>query len=93
MNPGVFKKEGLKHLDRVIDICAKHGIYTVIDLHAAPGGQNPDWHSDSGINVALCESSLITVLTPVWVHKDFQDRAIKIWEELARVSTGSCVLF
>ena len=56
MNPRVFKKEGLKHLDRVIDIvrplamlrkrqankrmqCAKYGIYTVIDLHAAPGGE------------------------------------------------------
>lgn len=23
-------------------------------------------------------------LTPVWVHKDFQDRTILIWEELAR---------
>lgn len=55
MNPGVFKTEGLKHLDRVIDLCAKHGIYTVIDLHAAPGAQNLDWHSDGGNNQALCE--------------------------------------
>jgi aryl-phospho-beta-D-glucosidase BglC (GH1 family) len=55
MNPGKFKKSGLKHLDRVIDLCAKHGIYTVIDLHAAPGGQNPDWHCDTGYNHALCE--------------------------------------
>lgn len=55
MAPGVFKPEGLKHLDRVIDLCAKHGIYTVIDLHAAPGGQNVDWHADAGSNQALCE--------------------------------------
>lgn len=58
MNPRVFKKDGLKHLDRVIQIvcrsvqvtkpllltfmqCAKYGIYTVIDLHAAPGGMHP----------------------------------------------------
>jgi aryl-phospho-beta-D-glucosidase BglC (GH1 family) len=39
MNPRVFKAEGLKHLDRVIEICARYGIYTVIDLHAAPGGE------------------------------------------------------
>jgi hypothetical protein len=39
MNPRVFKTEGLKHLDRVIEICARYGIYTVIDLHAAPGGE------------------------------------------------------
>lgn len=58
MNPGVFKREGLKHLDRVIDLCAKHGIYTVIDLHAAPGGQNIDWHSDTGHNQALCKSQV-----------------------------------
>lgn len=57
MNPGVFKQEGLKHLDRVVALCAKYEIYTVIDLHAAPGGQNIDWHSDSGINKAMCESS------------------------------------
>lgn len=33
MNPRVLKAEGFKHLDRVIDICAKHGIYTILDLH------------------------------------------------------------
>jgi aryl-phospho-beta-D-glucosidase BglC (GH1 family) len=73
MAPGVFKKEGLKHLDRAVDLCAKHGIYTVIDLHAAPGAQNCDWHSDGGNNQAL-----------FWVHKDFQDRTVAIWEHLAR---------
>ncbi|GFZ47072.1 hypothetical protein JCM24511_04814 [Saitozyma sp. JCM 24511] len=73
MNPRVFKTEGLKHLDRVIEICARYGIYTVIDLHAAPGGQNMDWHSDAGNHQAL-----------FWEHKDFQDRTILIWEHLAR---------
>ena len=32
MNPRVIKEEGYKHLDRVIEICAKYKIYTVIDL-------------------------------------------------------------
>ncbi|WVF65296.1 hypothetical protein IAT40_000020 [Kwoniella sp. CBS 6097] len=73
MNPRAFKKEGLKHLDRVVDICAKHGIYTVIDLHAAPGGQNFDWHSDNATHKAL-----------FYEHKDFQDRTVLIWEHLAR---------
>ena len=39
LNPMVIKKSGFKHLDRVIDICTKHKIYTVIDLHALPGGR------------------------------------------------------
>ncbi|OAF56343.1 hypothetical protein VC83_06658 [Pseudogymnoascus destructans] len=31
MNPRVLKGEGFKHLDRVIDLCAKHDIYTILD--------------------------------------------------------------
>lgn len=73
MNPRVLKTEGFKHLDRVIDLCAKHGIYTILDLHTAPGGQNTDWHSDAGTHIAK-----------FWDHKDFQDRAIWLWVELAK---------
>lgn len=40
MNPRVLKEGGFKWLDRVIDLCAAEGIYTIIDLHAAAGGQN-----------------------------------------------------
>ena len=54
MNPRVLKVSGFKHLDRVIDACARHGIYTILDLHAAPGGQNTDWHSDHGSHIANC---------------------------------------
>jgi len=46
MSPGILKEQGFKHLDRVIDICAKHNIYTILDMHTVPGGQNPDWHSE-----------------------------------------------
>ncbi|KAI0364641.1 glycoside hydrolase [Pilatotrama ljubarskyi] len=73
MNPRVLKPEGFKHLDRVIDLCAKHGIYTILDLHTAPGGQNTDWHADAGTHIAN-----------FWNHKDFQDRVVWLWEELAK---------
>ncbi|OCB90596.1 glycoside hydrolase [Sanghuangporus baumii] len=72
MNPKVLKKEGFKHLDRVIDLCAKYGIYTIIDCHTAPGGQNTDWHSDAGTHIAN-----------FWIHKDFQDRLVWLWEQFA----------
>ncbi|GFZ50461.1 hypothetical protein JCM24511_08218 [Saitozyma sp. JCM 24511] len=65
LNPRVFKPSGLKHLDRVIDSCAKHGIYTIIDLHSAPGGRS-------------------SIYLAVYAHKDFQDRTVLIWEELAK---------
>ncbi|TFL00181.1 glycoside hydrolase family 5 protein [Pterulicium gracile] len=78
MNPRVLKTEGFKHLDRVIDLCAKHGIYTIIDLHTAPGGQNTDWHADHGGHIAN-----------FWNHKDFQDRVVWLWEELAKHYAGN----
>jgi endoglucanase len=75
--PLTIKPDGFRHLDRVIDLCARHGIYTVIDLHAAPGGQNHHWHSDNPTHVPL-----------FWVHRDFQDRVVNLWEHLAAHYAG-----
>ena len=46
-------------------------------MHATPGGQNNDWHSDNPTNVAL-----------FWEYKDFQDRTIWLWEQLAEHYKG-----
>ena len=73
MNPRVIKMEAFEHLDRVINLCAKYQIYTIIDLHALPGFQNQHWHSDNPTHVAL-----------FWKHQDFQDRALLLWEVIAR---------
>ncbi|EJT96664.1 glycoside hydrolase [Dacryopinax primogenitus] len=72
MNPSVLKERGFQWLDRIVNICGKYGIYTILDLHAAPGGQSTGWHCDSGLTRAL-----------FWEHIDFQTRAIKLWEALA----------
>jgi endoglucanase len=40
MNPFTLKEAGFKHLDRAIDACARHNIYTILDLHALAGYQN-----------------------------------------------------
>ena len=77
MNPGVLRDSGFKHLDRVIQICAEREIYTILDLHAAAGYQNQDWHSDNPSQQAL-----------FWQHKHFQDRAIWLWEALAEHYKG-----
>ncbi|KAK6461970.1 endo-1,4-beta-glucanase [Scheffersomyces coipomensis] len=65
--------KGFERLDRVIDICSKYGIYTILDLHATPGGQNQDWHADSGIHKSI-----------FWDFKVFQDCIINLWVELAK---------
>lgn len=51
MNPRVLKPEGFKWLDRAVNLCAEQGIYTILDMHTVPGGQNGDWHSDSGHHI------------------------------------------
>lgn len=96
MKPFQIKEEGFKHVDRVIDIvgipslkrdaetpaddckCAKHGIYTIIDMHALPGGQNQDWHCDNPTGHAA-----------FWDHIHFQDRAVNLWEHIAKRYRGN----
>ncbi len=73
MNPGVIRESAFQYLDNVIDLCAKHRIYTIIDLHALPGSQNQHWHSDNPTHVAA-----------FWIHKEFQDRVVHLWEVIAR---------
>jgi aryl-phospho-beta-D-glucosidase BglC (GH1 family) len=36
---------GLVRLHRAVEAAAKHGLYTVLDMHGAPGGQNNSDHS------------------------------------------------
>jgi len=70
--PLELKEEGFRRLDQAIEACARHGIYTVIDLHAAPGFQNQRWHSDNPTHLAF-----------FWTHRHFQDRVVHLWEALA----------
>ncbi|KAL4736114.1 putative glucanase [Aspergillus similis] len=72
MNPRVLKEDGFKHLDRVVKICADHGIYTVLDMHTVPGAQNQDWHSDNPTKHAA-----------FWEYKNHQDRIVWLWERIA----------
>ena len=72
LNPTVIRPEGFKYLDRVVKLCADHKLYTILDLHAAPGYQNQDWHSDNPSHQAL-----------FWQHRHFQDRAVWLWENIA----------
>lgn len=70
--PFEIREEGFAQLDRVVELCGRHGIYTVIDLHALPGAQNHQWHSDNP-----------THLPSFWNHPHFQDRVVRLWEVIA----------
>jgi hypothetical protein len=62
----------------VVDACARHGIYTILDLHALPGAQNQHWHSDNP-----------TQWAGFWTHRHFQDRVVHLWERLAEHYRGN----
>ena len=78
MNPRVLKESGFKHLDRVVDLCAKHGIYTILDMHTLPGGQSQGWHADNTTDYAA-----------FWDYKDHQDRTVWLWEQIAKRYKGN----
>jgi hypothetical protein len=78
LNPGVYKEEGFQLLDRIVDLCSEQNLYVILDLHAVPGGQNQDWHSDSGTSKAL-----------FWNFKEFQDRMINLWVALTKHYRGN----
>jgi len=72
LRPFEIREEGFRHLDRVIEACAAAGLYTIVDLHALPGGQNQEWHADNRGHEAL-----------FWRHRHFQDRAVNLWRVIA----------
>ena len=78
MRPFELREDGFRPLDRAIERSARHGLYSIIDLHALPGAQNQRWHSDNPTHRAL-----------FWTHRHFQDRVVHLWEALARRYRGN----
>lgn len=68
MKPG---GKDVSYLDKAIGWARERGIYVILDLHAAPGSQNHDWHSDSDGKALF------------WTSARNQQRALKIWQFLA----------
>ncbi|MFH1678591.1 MAG: cellulase family glycosylhydrolase [Candidatus Omnitrophota bacterium] len=65
-------KQGFGYLEKAVELSKKYHLWVILDLHAAPGSQNQDWHSDS-MGKAL-----------LWKDKRQQARLIKIWQFLAQ---------
>ncbi|MCW5220347.1 glycoside hydrolase family 5 protein [Verminephrobacter aporrectodeae subsp. tuberculatae] len=71
--PCVYKEAGFARLDRVLDWCAQHGLYAILDLHAVQGWQNVHWHCDNASRISL-----------FWHDAHYQDRFVALWCEIAR---------
>jgi endoglucanase len=75
--PHAVRDSGLARLGRVVGTCAAHGLYTILDLHALPGGQNAHWHSDNPVHRAA-----------FWDYRLFQDQVVELWQAIARYFAG-----
>lgn len=62
----------IKYLDQAIAWARKHKVYLIMDLHAAPGAQNPDWHSDS-----------LNRKTEFWTKRANRQKTCELWEKIA----------
>ena len=69
--PFQYDEDGAGYLDEVVRWGEKYGVWVILDLHAACGAQNHDWHSDS-----LGPADL-------WQNESLQDRTVALWEFLA----------
>ena len=69
--PYQIRSSGIKILDKVLQWAQKYKIYVILDMHAVPGAQNEDWHSDS------------TGKAQFWTKKDHRDRALHLWQYVA----------
>ena len=69
--PTKLEGEGYQLLDNVVAWCKKEGLYVILDMHAAPGGQTGDNIDDSWGYPFLFESA------------ESQDLTVKIWRKIA----------
>jgi aryl-phospho-beta-D-glucosidase BglC (GH1 family) len=67
----IVQDKGWNYLDNVVRWCRKELIYCILDLHAAPGSQNPDWHSDSEGRALF------------WQRKKLQRQYFYVWHKIA----------
>lgn len=67
-----INQKGFERLDKIVDTCAQHGIYTILDLHTVPGGQCQQWFNDNPTHWAM-----------FWDFKVFQDAAVHLWGKIA----------
>ncbi len=60
------------YLDRCVEWCARYGIYAIIDLHGAPGGQS----TSSIITGERSDAAL-------WTSEAFKDQTVAWWKAMA----------
>jgi len=63
--PFTMDPDGFAILDRLLDDCARLGLYAILDLHSAPGGQSGFYVADPG-PVLLWDDAVLKDRTVAW---------------------------
>lgn len=71
-NPYTLKEDAWKWLDQTVAWAEKYGLYTILDMHGAPGSQN-DWDHSGRADY-----------NQLWSNSEYQQRTIWIWGEIAK---------
>jgi endoglucanase len=71
IKPYKYDEQGLVYLEKSLNWANKYGLKVILDLHAAPGSQNHDWHSDSDGRAMF------------WKTPQLRDRACALWQLLS----------
>ena len=69
--PFKYSQEGISYLKKLFRWAREFNLKVILDLHAVPGSQNSDWHSDSTGRALL------------WENKIYRNRTYALWEYLA----------
>ena len=70
---GAFLEDGFALVDTFLEWCRAHGLYVILDLHAAPGAQN-------ALNISDSDGTARLWTEPV----PYQDQTVALWAEIAR---------
>ena len=68
---GRLKPEGLRWIDHAVRQAAAHGLYTILDMHGAPGGQSQYDHTGRRDQ------------NKIWTDERAQERLAELWKGLA----------
>jgi regulation of enolase protein 1 (concanavalin A-like superfamily) len=71
--PDVWNEQGFNLVDNIISWCTAAGIYVILDLHAAPGGQS----DNSGI------SDYIAGQPSLWESAANRSKTVRLWDRLS----------
>ena len=70
--PDVWNNQGFTLLDNIVSWCSNAGLYVIIDLHAAPGGQS---------NNVICDYD--NTKPSLWESSANKSKTVRLWRKLS----------